>query len=206
MEELIPWVLTGIVAIVTALAGAVTHLWRQNGKFLKDQISTREKRIKELEEKERRSEEKIERLEDRVTQLELERTQLESRFMVFQSSHESNPFPAWFKDVDGRVLACNKAYETVFLRPRGYSLEDYIGKRDSNVWPDHVAEAFDENDKQVLADQANLDTMEVIVNKHGTAVPVRVVKYPRMLLGVSTPIGVAGIAILPDLTGEEFNH
>lgn len=205
MDVLIPWVLAGVVSIVAALAGAVSFLWRQNVKFQAAQIKSREARVILLEKMESEARQKIRALEARVGGLEKERAQLEARFLVFQSSHDSNPFPAWFKDLSGTMLACNKAYEHVFLRPRGHSLEDYVGHHDAAVWPPALAARFAENDLRVIESGEVLDTQEIFANEKGKEVPVRVVKYPRLLMGVSDPIGVAGIAILTDLTGAEFN-
>lgn len=205
MEALLPWVLTAIGAVVSVLAATVTALWKRNNKMIATQVSWREKRIQELEKKEAESEKKIKDLQERVSQLEKERTMLEARFLVFQSSHDSSPLPSWFKDLDGNVLACNKAYEKIFLRPRGYILEDYVGHSDIDVWPEHIAAAFRENDLRVIETGATLDTTETVQNKDKRDVPVRIIKYPRRLHGVSDPIGVAGIAIIEDLQGEKFH-
>lgn len=205
MEALLPWVLSAIAAVVTALTGAVVTLWKMTAKNAHEQIEWRDTKIRNLEKKELESELKIEDLEKRVAELELERTQLEARFLVFQSTHDSSPLPCWMKDREGRVLACNKAYETVFLRPRGYHLEDYLSHTDIDVWPEHIADAFRANDLHVMETGKVFDTTENLVNKQGRDVPVRIIKYPRLIHGVADPIGVAGIAILEDLSGGRFN-
>lgn len=203
METFIPWALGAIGAVVTCLAGVVAHLWRQNASFMQSQIEARDKRIEALEKKSKADEEKIDDLEKRIVQLELERARMEARFLAFQSSHDSLPLPAWFKDLSGTMLACNKAYEQVFLRARGYSLENYLGQTDFEVWPEHVAKEFERNDKEVIETGRVLDLQETVVNKAGNNVPVRIIKYPRRLIGVDEPIGVGGIAVIEDLAGIE---
>lgn len=205
MESVLPWVLAGIVTIVSVLAGTVTALWKRNNNMISSQITWREKRIEELERKEEAAEKQIKQLEERVSELEKERTKMEARFLIFQSSHDSSPLPSWFKDMDGTILACNKAYETVFLRPRGYNLENYVGHKDSDVWPEHIAEEFRKNDIHVMETGETIDSTESVQNKHKRDIPVRIIKYPRRIHGLSDPIGVAGIAIIDDLTGKMFN-
>ena len=200
-----PWILTAIAAVVTSLTGAVVYLWKQNAAINRGQVQWRDEKIKTLEKKEEISEAKITALENRVSELEGERAKLEARFLVFQSSHDSSPLPCWMKDIDGRVLACNKAYEKVFLSPRGYSLQDYISNTDEAVWPDDQAKAFQSNDKLVIDTGETVDTIEICTNKSGVGVAVRVIKYPRWVHGVASPIGVAGIAIMDDLSGIKFN-
>jgi PAS domain S-box-containing protein len=201
----VPWLLAGISAIVVALAGAVAHLWRQNSQVFKSQIDQREVRIKALEASEKKDKAEIEDLKKRVQILELERERLDARFLHFKSSHDACPLPVWFKDRDGTMLSCNRAYETVFLKPRGYCLEDYLGKQDKDVWPPAIAQKFEENDRKVLDSGEVHDQTEMVENRHGVLVAVRIIKYPRRLLGVSEPVGVAGMAIVEDLKGLAFN-
>ena len=200
-----PAILGAIGTILTALSGAVAHLWRQNRAIMKGQIEWRDKRIEQLEKEADKDEAKILDLERRIGNLEKDKAVMEARFLAFRSSHDSSPLPMWIKDAEGKVLACNRAYEVLFLRPRGYTLNDYLGRTDADVWPSHVAEQFRENDLSVLRDREILDTRENCTNAQGREIPVRVIKYPRTIDGIEEPIGVAGIAILDDIRGAAFH-
>lgn len=198
-------IFAGIGTILSALAAAVAFLFKQNAKIQREQIAWKTERIEALEADARLDEEKISSLERRIYQLETEAAVMEARFMAFRSSHDSSPLPMWIKDAEGKVLACNKAYETIFLKPRGYALADYLGHYDRDVWPDHVADEFARNDREVLAKCVTLDTTENVTNAEGKDLPVRIIKYPRNITGIETPIGAAGIAVIDDLSGIAFN-
>lgn len=198
-------IFAGIGTILSALAAAVAFLFKQNAKIQREQIAWKSERIAKLENDAQRDEEKIASLERRIAQLEKEGAVMEARFMAFRSSHDSSPLPMWIKDAEGKVLACNKAYETVFLKPRGYTLADYLGHYDRDVWPDHIADQFARNDHDVLANGVTIDTTENVTNAEGKDLPVRIIKYPRCITGIEAPIGAAGIAVIDDLSGIRFN-
>lgn len=189
-----------ISTILTALCAAVGKLWMQNKKIVATQMEWKEKRIQTLEEEAKKDEEKIAELEQRISELEKDRAMMEARFIAFRSSHDSSPLPMWIKDSEGRVLACNKAYERAFLLPRGRTLMEYIGKKDVDVWPEHVAKQFVQNDQTVFRTRKIHDFIEHVTNDKGEDEPIRVIKYPRLISGIEDPIGVAGIAILQDLS------
>lgn len=188
----IEWSLSGAIA---GLAGAVTYLWKQQVKMHGDQIEWRDKRISELEDLEKEGREKIRQLEVKVHKLELEAESMKTRFLIFQSTHDSAPVPMWIKDLNGKVLAANQAYEDLFLKPRGYLLQDYVGHHDSAVWPEDVATEFTNNDERVRKDGLIWDGKETIINEAGARYQCRVIKYPRYAPGMNDPFGIAGIAI-----------
>ncbi len=67
-----------------------------------------------------------------------------------QSLIEAMPYPVFYKDAQLRYLGCNRAYES-FL---GTGRERIFGKTVHQVWPPDRAEAYDENDRRLLADPA----------------------------------------------------
>lgn len=190
----VEWSLTG--AVIT-LSSVVAYLWKQQRAIHVEQIRWRDQRIIDLEKDEEQLRLRVVELERKVGQLEVEKARLEGRFLVFQSTHESSPLPMWIKDPAGRVLACNRAYEARFLRPRGFALSDYIGRGDDAVWPAEIAAQFRENDQAVYRSGDIWDGEETILDAANRPVRIRVIKYPRYATGIETPFGIAGIAI-PD--------
>lgn len=187
----------GIMATaVASLAGAVAWLWKKQVATNAKYIEKLEKREAELERREDILEEKIRGLEARLSSLEAEKAAAESRYLILQSSHDSSPIPAWIKSPDGECLAVNKAYAEIFLEPRGYSMEDYLGHTDKDVWPDAIAEEFAKNDSMVFANRKIWDGTETVEMPDGSRQQVRIVKWPRYIIGVDRPIGIAGAAIV----------
>lgn len=56
----------------------------------------------------------------------------------------------WLKDANGVFLACNYAFENFF----GLSQENIVGKTDYDLVPKEQADAFRQNDKEVMASRA----------------------------------------------------
>jgi diguanylate cyclase (GGDEF)-like protein/PAS domain S-box-containing protein len=57
------------------------------------------------------------------------------------------PTPVFFKDIDGRYIGVNKAFEEFY----GTSAEAMIGKTVFDIAPPHLAEIYDEADRELLA-------------------------------------------------------
>jgi hypothetical protein len=73
-----------------------------------------------------------------------------------ESSYMHIPLPSWLKDIDGTMLAVNDAYEMYFLIPNGFVKSDYIGKTDSDVWPENVAQEFIESDIRTMQSEKKI--------------------------------------------------
>lgn len=189
MEDLI---LVALVPAIGALTTAVVFLWRQIYVTLRKRIATLEYEVKDL------SESKAE-LNKKVLDLQIENASLLARMIAFVSSHDSSPLPMWIKDRDGKMIACNKAYETIFLKPIGKKMSDYINKTDFDIWEEPVAEAFQKRDKEVFQTEKVVDCMELVPSEENPARLIRVIKYPRYSPGIEQPFGVAGIAIMDTL-------
>ena len=102
------------------------------------------------------------------------------------------PLPYWVKDRYGVMLSCSDAYETVFLHPRRKTKDDYIGKRDEEIWDESVAKEFRNNDIAVMKSGKNQDFIEMVPNTLGILEPWLVTKFPVKFNNVT--IGVAGTA------------
>lgn len=189
-----PLIVTSLFAAIAALSGAVVFLWKQQSKLLNDAVSWRDERITALEKQEKVMEQRLQDLERQVKELEKEKAHMKAQFLIFSTSHDSSPIPMWIKDPSGKILSCNKAYESIFLRPRGYKMTDYIGADDFAVWPKHIAEKFRKNDKEVL-DSGNVWVgEETIVGQDDIELQTRIIKYPRYVAGMELPFGIAGVA------------
>ena len=190
-------VLSALIAAVTSLAGAVVFLFKQQSKISSENLKTKVEEIARLKEREEKLEKEIKELTARVYQLEIEKRELETRFMAFSTAHDSSPIPSWIKDTAGRVISCNQAYESAFLKPIGKLMSDYIGQDDFSIWPEEIAEAYRKNDENVRVNRMVWEGSEVVKGQNGETFKTRIIKYPRQLPGFSEPFGIAGFA--PDI-------
>lgn len=193
METYLITAIVTLASVVTALSAAIVHLWRNQLTSTSATICKLEARIAVLESREQE-------LEQKLDELEKENHRLRTQYLVLATSHGSSPLPMWIKDTNGIVLQANKAYERLYLKPLGKTLQDYIGHRDSEVWPERVVKVFEENDKKVLETRDVLDVIEPVTNGDGVDVPTRVIKYPRFASGIDEPFGISGVAIPEELS------
>jgi PAS domain S-box-containing protein len=179
-----------LMAAIGVLSGVIAHLWRMQVAQHCRVKADLEKRIEVLEKAKTA-------IEARCHALELENHRLLTQFIILSSSHDSSPLPQWVKDEDGRILAVNRAYERIFLLPRGYKIQDYLHQKDSHVWPKAIAEEFKKNDDLVWRTRRVHDLLEKIEMPGGEVRKMRIIKFPRYADGIENPIGIAGIAV-PD--------
>lgn len=177
-----------LMTAIGAMAAALAQLWRMQVASAVRLRNDLEKRLAELELAKRE-------LQKRCQLLENENQRLLTQFIILSSSHDSSPLPQWLKDEDGRVLAVNRAYERLFLLPRGYKLQDYLHHTDTAVWPPEIAAEFMANDQEVWRRREVMDLMERVEMPDKSIEPMRIIKYPRYADGIEQPIGIAGIAI-----------
>lgn len=135
---------------------------------------------------------RIKELEDKDLELMLEIQSLKHQLMFFESSHLDIPLPNWLKDTSGKMLFLNKDYEELFLKPRGFSANDYIGQNDFSVWEDEVAKHFIQNDRQVIRTKKPYKWVEEI-EIDGKPLYLEVFEYPRKFKDVI--IGIGGIVL-----------
>lgn len=128
--------------------------------------------------------------------LERENLRLEAQVDAMQDAIGTLPAAVWSKDLDGEVLYVNDLYEELFLTPRGYSKEDYVGHNDFNVWPEEVAEQFRKHDAQVILTNETFYGVELVTEDDGENHPWIIIKHPRYRQGIKS--GVGGLALPMD--------
>lgn len=121
---------------------------------------------------------------------------LENKVLLLESAHQSLPVPMWLKSMDGTMLALNPAYERVFLKPNKLTTIDYIGKKDHEVWPEEIADAFRSHDMKVQTSGKTLETTE-LVPIDGVMTKWHIIKYIRFSDGI--PIGIGGMAVKSEI-------
>jgi PAS domain S-box-containing protein len=84
---------------------------------------------------------------------------------AFQASLlEAIPIPVFYKDIDGRYLGCNKAFEDFY----GQSKELLIGKGVFDMYPPELAKIYHAKDAELLAKQGSQVYESMIQDTHGT--------------------------------------
>lgn len=128
-----------------------------------------------------------------VNKLNNQVQQLQTKIILLESGQMDLPFPMWLKGVDGTMLALNEAYEHTFLIPRGKNENDYIGRKDEEIWGEKYGKAFFENDLKVMRKKQPLFTIEDVPGLNGKVEKWKIIKYPRYAGRVV--IGIGGVAI-----------
>jgi len=116
-------------------------------------------------------------------------TSLRESEQRFEQFMHHLPGVAFMKDVDGRYVYVNDAFEALFHR----KLSEYIGKTDDEVWPPEIAAQLRRNDRHVIETRAVMQTTEVVPHDDGTHHWL-VAKFP-ILTDAGEPTMVGGIAI-----------
>jgi len=102
---------------------------------------------------------------------------------------DSLPDPAWLKDREGRMEAVNAAYRELLGQPD----EAIIGKSVFELWPDHVARKFNEQDEAVLRELHQTHSAGTLMKADGSLRYYEYVRTPAH--GPSGEvIGIAGVA------------
>lgn len=142
----------------------------------------------------------IVRLNTRITEIDNYNKELKKdiaalriQIATLKQIHPDIPIPLWLKDINGRMLSLNDAYEAAFLIPQGKHRGNYIGKKDADIWGEKVAKVFKEHDDQAIL----LDAKQQIIFEENDVNPLLLnwvfLKYPKYLDG--TLVGVAGIGV-----------
>lgn len=139
------WIKIIIALIGAGLLGQITGVW--------DKILHREESYRQLYMEEVSQNNKI---LDEIRQLKSDLTLLSVIDYEF-------PFPIWIKDLEGRNVYINKAYEEKILNPMDIPKIDYIGKSVKDFFPKDIVRQFERNDKQVIRTQQVLRVMEKVV-------------------------------------------
>lgn len=100
------------------------------------------------------------------------------------------PVPIWFKTKQSIMTFMNDAYEDQYLKPRGYTREDYIGQSDDAVWDEDIAEAFRDNDEACIISGKPIFFDEEIMQEGTQRVRHYFVKFP---IKIDNEIYIAGM-------------
>lgn len=141
---------TGILAVVggliVTLAGVIFNFYKVN------KIS-KENEYKNVINSQRNDIQDVRRevidLYKKIDSLNKTIRDFDSALIMSNSLSLSFPFPFWYKSNNGTMRMLNDEYCRAFNRCR----EDYIGKRDEEVWDKDIAEKFQINDKKTLDSQ-----------------------------------------------------
>jgi PAS domain S-box-containing protein len=112
-----------------------------------------------------------ERLEFLKREAELALRESEQRFVRFM---RHLPGLAWIKDLEGRYVYANDAAEKAFRTKRSA----LYGKTDQEVFPPEVAAQFRDNDRQALASETGIQTIETLEHEDGLVHHSIVSKFP----------------------------
>jgi len=180
----------GLVAAMTALFTFLINLqqeWRADYQIILD-----------------RQERSIERLELKVTTLEEVISDQDKRLAILSSLNYETPVATWFKDLQGRMVTLNRAYESYFLRPIGKDRYDYIGKTDAEFWEEQGSDQghdFWKEDLEVITTGRVKRFVQTIELESGD-VRVIVNKYPVYSTALDRQkeiVGVGGAAMIIDV-------
>jgi len=100
----------------------------------------------------------------------------------------SIPDIAWLKDLDGRYLAVNDKFSSVY----GIDPADISGRKNSDIYPESMAEQHEITDRVVLETAAEKRYDESIVTSDGKTMWVETVKVP--IMKGDQIIGIAGVS------------
>jgi len=73
---------------------------------------------------------------------------------------ENQPGMMWLKDLNGTLLSVNREYAKICNRG---SVENVVGKKDSDVWSKELAEKYIKDDKKVLESGTSLTVEELVI-------------------------------------------
>lgn len=103
-----------------------------------------------------------------------------------------SPIPMWRKSKDGMMLDLNKPYETMFLKPNGFSKAHYVGKTDVQMWGEEIGNEYARGDSEAINKRDVITFLEKV--KFGSKIyRMWIVKWP--VFSGSEIIGVQGLAI-----------
>lgn len=95
----------------------------------------------------------------------------EQRFQIFMNN---SPAIAFMKDEEGKYLYVNEPFARSFGRPQS----EWLGKYDSDVWPDEIAKRLRANDAAVMAGEHVVELEEVVPMPDGKLHSWLVFKFP----------------------------
>ncbi|GLX79765.1 hypothetical protein tinsulaeT_31050 [Thalassotalea insulae] len=111
---------------------------------------------------------------EQIAKLNWEKQQSHESKALLQSIIDNTPDIIYLKAIDHRYLLVNQAYLSLF----NIQAEDILGKSDKELFPKELADAFIENDNQVIQHQKAFRFDEMAVDKNNTTRHYISVKFP----------------------------
>lgn len=130
---------------------------------------------------------------EKYKKLEAEIQVMKISFQLNQHAIPAVPFPLWWKSLDGIMLDLNEHYESEFLKKLNKNRNDYIGKKDSEVWGKTTGDLFQKTDKETLLSGEIIPVNDVSEKHKDILNPWRFFKLTIHIGKV--PVGIMGFAL-----------
>lgn len=134
-----------------------------------------------------------EELKEEIDKLKAGFHEMQISLLYIKSAHYSSPFATWVKNRNGIMMTVNDAYENLFLKPRGLTKFQYLGYKDSQVWPEALAKEYAKNDAYVMEQEVEWRGYETVILKR-KKVQWRISKWPVYDDMRRKVVGIAGMA------------
>jgi len=134
-----------------------------------------------------------------VTERKNAEAALREREQLVISLLNNLPHIAWLKDSNGRFLAVNEP----FGQACGYSPPQIVGLSDLDIWPRDLAEAYRQDDREVMASRRRKQVEEPLITATEEEKWIETVKTP-MFNDQGEVTGTVGISI--DITQRKRNE
>ena len=109
---------------------------------------------------------------------------------ILKSIPAAWPFPVWMVNMRHEYDYISPLYEEIFLRPRGKTAEECLGKNLYDVWEKELADAFISHNKKVMESGDIYNGIETVTDRSGSQKQWQVLKWKREI-----PFGLIGAAI-----------
>ncbi|HSI22868.1 MAG TPA: ATP-binding protein [Methylophilaceae bacterium] len=145
------WLWTLLGGSVLMLAGSALFLFR---------LRRSHRRLTVANTQLRRSRQKIRELNVDLEQRVQARTaELRQQTRYLQTMIDMLPMMAWFKDTESRYLVINQRVAKIL----GYPTDGFIGKTDMDFWPAELAQAYRQDDTEVMATRESKTVEEPMI-------------------------------------------
>jgi len=109
---------------------------------------------------------------------------------ILKSIPAAWPFPVWMVNMRHEYDYISPLYEEIFLKPRGKTAEECLGKNLYDVWEKELADAFISHNKKVMESGDIYNGIETVTDRSGIQKQWQVLKWKREI-----PFGLIGAAI-----------
>lgn len=109
---------------------------------------------------------------------------------ILKSIPAAWPFPVWMVNMRHEYDYISPLYEEIFLKPRGKTAEECLGKNLYDVWEKELADTFISHNKKVMESGDIYNGIETVTDRSGSQKQWQVLKWKREI-----PFGLIGAAI-----------